>query len=119
MIRRPPRSTQSRSSAASDVYKRQVVHLPAVADEPDRAGEDLLVAGASSRDLGLLVLQGGKLAGELLLLLAGDVGGYDAVHGLVGPFVAFPVDLVDLRMRIPAHQFSVTGGSTRPLLLPG
>mgnify|MGYP002682014602 CR=1 FL=1 len=26
MIRRPPRSTQSRSSAASDVYKRQVIH---------------------------------------------------------------------------------------------
>ena len=25
MIRRPPRATQSRSSAASDVYKRQVV----------------------------------------------------------------------------------------------
>src|SRR5680860_1529784 len=27
MIRRPPRSTQSRSSAASDVYKRQVLIL--------------------------------------------------------------------------------------------
>src|SRR5450756_2893096 len=27
MIRRPPRSTQSRSSAASDVYKRQVSGL--------------------------------------------------------------------------------------------
>ena len=27
MIRRPPRSTQSRSSAASDVYKRQVYCL--------------------------------------------------------------------------------------------
>ena len=26
MIRRPPRSTQSRSSAASDVYKRQALH---------------------------------------------------------------------------------------------
>src|SRR5450756_1340656 len=26
MIRRPPRSTQSRSSAASDVYKRQPIH---------------------------------------------------------------------------------------------
>src|SRR5680860_1356068 len=25
MIRRPPRSTQSRSSAASDVYKRQII----------------------------------------------------------------------------------------------
>ena len=33
MIRRPPRSTQSRSSAASDVYKRQTddVHRPQVA----------------------------------------------------------------------------------------
>eukprot|EP00657_Telonema_sp_P-1_P000496 TRINITY_DN10935_c0_g1_i1.p1 TRINITY_DN10935_c0_g1~~TRINITY_DN10935_c0_g1_i1.p1 ORF type:complete len:249 (+),score=83.51 TRINITY_DN10935_c0_g1_i1:129-875(+) len=29
MIRRPPRSTQSRSSAASDVYKRQPVYLGA------------------------------------------------------------------------------------------
>src|SRR5450756_1044521 len=29
MIRRPPRSTQSRSSAASDVYKRQVVNMKA------------------------------------------------------------------------------------------
>src|SRR5450756_3044804 len=28
MIRRPPRSTQSRSSAASDVYKRQAVDGP-------------------------------------------------------------------------------------------
>ena len=28
MIRRPPRSTQSRSSAASDVYKRQLSFLP-------------------------------------------------------------------------------------------
>ena len=27
MIRRPPRSTQSRSSAASDVYKRQPISL--------------------------------------------------------------------------------------------
>ena len=30
MIRRPPRSTQSRSSAASDVYKRQLQRLAAV-----------------------------------------------------------------------------------------
>src|SRR5450756_2488154 len=28
MIRRPPRSTQSRSSAASDVYKRQWLETP-------------------------------------------------------------------------------------------
>mgnify|MGYP007068955033 CR=1 FL=1 len=30
MIRRPPRSTQSRSSAASDVYKRQLLALAEV-----------------------------------------------------------------------------------------
>src|SRR5450756_812566 len=40
MIRRPPRSTQSRSSAASDVYKRQVL------DRPVEPGDDsLVVAG--------------------------------------------------------------------------
>src|SRR5450756_475709 len=33
MIRRPPRSTQSRSSAASDVYKRQRVDVCDVGDE--------------------------------------------------------------------------------------
>ena len=41
MIRRPPRSTLDRSSAASDVYKRQVLVLTALvtvvlADDPDR-----------------------------------------------------------------------------------
>src|SRR5450756_263792 len=35
MIRRPPRSTQSRSSAASDVYKRQIGY-GAHAREPQR-----------------------------------------------------------------------------------
>src|SRR5665811_1125618 len=32
MIRRPPRSTRVRSSAASDVYKRQEVSFPAFTD---------------------------------------------------------------------------------------
>src|SRR5659263_753740 len=36
MIRRPPRSTQSRSSAASDVYKRQVTHSGK--GRPNRSG---------------------------------------------------------------------------------
>src|SRR5450756_2877789 len=34
MIRRPPRSTQSRSSAASDVYKRQLQWLPQISPGP-------------------------------------------------------------------------------------
>src|SRR5450756_561726 len=36
MIRRPPRSTQSRSSAASDVYKRQVEPNLLFVSEPTR-----------------------------------------------------------------------------------
>ena len=48
MIRRPPRSTQSRSSAASDVYKRQVlaahrVHGDLHAGQFLRAGDRLLI----------------------------------------------------------------------------
>src|SRR5450756_1571767 len=35
MIRRPPRSTQSRSSAASDVYKRQVGRRQGLLREAD------------------------------------------------------------------------------------
>ena len=38
MIRRPPRSTLDRSSAASDVYKRQALGL--ATDEADDDGED-------------------------------------------------------------------------------
>ena len=38
MIRRPPRSTQSRSSAASDVYKRQRPHT---APRKERTMKDL------------------------------------------------------------------------------
>src|SRR5680860_1908062 len=54
MIRRPPRSTQSRSSAASDVYKRQtLLRLIAGIETPD-AGEIRLdgtvVASLSRRE---------------------------------------------------------------------
>ena len=49
MIRRPPRSTLDRSSAASDVYKRQAVFgglADAVVDVLDRLAEVLVVADA-------------------------------------------------------------------------
>src|SRR5680860_1576051 len=41
MIRRPPRSTQSRSSAASDVYKRQaMITLGRITQQADADGVD-------------------------------------------------------------------------------
>ena len=45
MIRRPPRSTQSRSSAASDVYKRQLLHT--ASDFKDHYPEGSQQKGAS------------------------------------------------------------------------
>ena len=46
MIRRPPRSTLDRSSAASDVYKRQGIAKAAI-----RAGEQLLQAIVANADI--------------------------------------------------------------------
>ena len=55
MIRRPPRSTQSRSSAASDVYKRQALRTQIFAE--DRGEASNVAAGPVSADFhaGLLV----------------------------------------------------------------
>ena len=50
MIRRPPRSTQGRSSAASDVYKRQAAASPS-SRAPGGAG---LRKCLSAKQLGLL-----------------------------------------------------------------
>ena len=54
MIRRPPRSTQSRSSAASDVYKRQAYNdklytfTGSPLDATIETGEAILTAGSHS-----------------------------------------------------------------------
>ena len=48
MIRRPPRSTLDRSSAASDVYKRQGLNLPVVIGAPDEASVRVYVDPAAS-----------------------------------------------------------------------
>src|SRR5450756_2843845 len=52
MIRRPPRSTQSRSSAASDVYKRQCQTLL-----KEVAGKDVVTIEGLARDGRLHPLQ--------------------------------------------------------------
>src|SRR5665809_107882 len=52
MIRRPPRSTQSRSSAASDVYKRQ---------DPDRGSDRANMRTTAKRDCEDWVLNGNKM----------------------------------------------------------
>src|SRR5450756_2056633 len=61
MIRRPPRSTQSRSSAASDVYKRQGLEKAGVG-----LVQDVLALGLQERhDVGI----GRATAGNAQLLL--------------------------------------------------
>ena len=52
MLRRPPRSTQSRSSAASDVYKRQVRVLLGRRERDDqRVHQALGLAGVVGREI--------------------------------------------------------------------
>src|SRR5450756_3250240 len=70
MIRRPPRSTQSRSSAASDVYKRQAVFPFTVEAAPlarrDAGGDlrrDLALASDASRAAARLARFADPLAG--------------------------------------------------------
>ena len=59
MIRRPPKSTQSRSSAASDVYKRQ--HSPTVTFS-------LVVKLARPEPRSYLEKAGGKKEREIVIL---------------------------------------------------
>src|SRR5450756_1241881 len=49
MIRRPPRSTQSRSSAASDVYKRQTVDLAALVEDVQRRTLPAVIQGLADQ----------------------------------------------------------------------
>src|SRR5678809_1224089 len=87
MIRRPPRSTLDRSSAASDVYKRQVrTWLAAGLPEPEHLVHRLTtegvclesegVAGVRSvvlqREIQLLVLEFEIVEGVLCLLYTSD-----------------------------------------------
>eukprot|EP00657_Telonema_sp_P-1_P008718 TRINITY_DN30520_c0_g1_i1.p1 TRINITY_DN30520_c0_g1~~TRINITY_DN30520_c0_g1_i1.p1 ORF type:complete len:116 (-),score=53.78 TRINITY_DN30520_c0_g1_i1:13-360(-) len=75
MIRRPPRSTQSRSSAASDVYKRQHtdVGIPLVIGgcevRADRRRDGLWIVVVCSRSISLaghdvVVLLGSRISRE-------------------------------------------------------
>ena len=65
MIRRPPRSTQSRSSAASDVYKRQgiyTIQMPAFqSSTPSYMGRKGL-----NPDIGGIILEFEESEGKLV-----------------------------------------------------
>eukprot|EP00658_Telonema_sp_P-2_P067200 TRINITY_DN56133_c0_g1_i1.p1 TRINITY_DN56133_c0_g1~~TRINITY_DN56133_c0_g1_i1.p1 ORF type:complete len:100 (-),score=24.51 TRINITY_DN56133_c0_g1_i1:141-440(-) len=73
MIRRPPRSTLSSSSAASDVYKRQPLHCAAQSGDVDMA-RALLDAGAE--------IDKTNEAGVTPLYVA-EVNGHDDVRTLL------------------------------------
>ena len=58
MIRRPPRSTQSRSSAASDVYKRQEIArlVEAVVARMKKGGRLFYIGAGTSGRLGIVAV---------------------------------------------------------------
>src|SRR5450756_2935836 len=75
MIRRPPRSTQSRSSAASDVYKRQVRMTnqgACVARTPVPTVSFVSVNGAGSGAAGTAVVNNSRRVTGVTLTSAGS-----------------------------------------------
>src|SRR5450756_2166403 len=91
MIRRPPRSTQSRSSAASDVYKRQLQTL--YIDKPMKAHTLMQAIARANRvfpgkSCGVIVDYNGMLKSlrEALAQYAlGDEDDGDGTGGIVAP----------------------------------
>src|SRR5450756_809375 len=81
MIRRPPRSTQSRSSAASDVYKRQledVLLADAAADAGAADGGEVdTLLGSELAD------QGGQVAARRCQWARGRCGLFDGSRSLL------------------------------------
>src|SRR5665809_124592 len=101
MIRRPPRSTQSRSSAASDVYKRQAQFCPPRILE-DGAGAEVSIATASREPLPLELE---PLVDEPLELAAGSTTTRPietvepvAVEGFGSPIAAATSHFVDAQV---------------------
>ena len=119
MIRRPPRSTQGYSSAASDVYKRQLYgpvlerSLEGAGFSPCRvsfpAGERFKTGRTYLTILEALAA-GGLTRGDLVIALgggvAGDLGGYAAATYLRG------VALVHIPTSLLAMVDAAVGGKT-------
>src|SRR5450759_4206908 len=97
MIRLPPRSTPLYSSAASDVYKRQVVELglgdPGVLPDPKYLLGDLGAGGLrgeAEREVAVsFLLLGGHALGLLLLWCGGGDQVRRSVEGELHPGVLF------------------------------
>ena len=102
MIRRPPRSTQSRSSAASDVYKRQTVKRAAFDLIARRQG--LLPHLARAAAPRTRILHSAHAGTQLHLLLPDITAAFPALKVLV---VTMHVDraLADLALQKGAHGF--------------
>src|SRR5450756_3209970 len=73
MIRRPPRSTQSRSSAASDVYKRQVLGVVLRFFQELRADNAAAKLQAMVSNTATLVRDGKQQELPLKRLVPGDI----------------------------------------------
>src|SRR5450756_3065398 len=83
MIRRPPRSTQSRSSAASDVYKRQILFLSLAATTRGLL-RDRAVRGVAVSLLVLFALHVLAVVVNVEAFYATRLGAWSAAH--YGPF---------------------------------
>src|SRR5450756_2519544 len=122
MIRRPPRSTQSRSSAASDVYKRQVVgntimmHIFAGLPVKNIATSPFIPVytkgfSIDARELNITIHPNGKIT--LLPCVAGYIGA-DTIAAVIASDMAHQ-DEIALLIDIGTNGEIVIGNKNRLL----
>src|SRR5450756_2282512 len=103
MIRRPPRSTQSRSSAASDVYKRQVA---AMEKDTGIKVRDIKADGGASRNDFLLQFLADILDTKVERpeMLEATALGAAYFAGIAADYWKFPDDI--LRIHLVEKEFN-------------
>ena len=93
MIRRPPRSTRTVSSAASDVYKRQVTYKVITLDGSEQKKHQIMAATLALLfgALGAHKFYLGYNTQGTIMLLMGTLGWFF----LVPPFASFLIGLIE------------------------
>src|SRR5665648_81456 len=111
MIRRPPRSTLSSSSAASDVYKRQDVVLPGVSYAESKGtitNSERRIQMSNRAIPALTGYSNWEVVNEMMFIL-GRTDKYKKVEQLTGEISKFVPEYVDLFKQTEATYWPING----------
>src|SRR5450756_702635 len=119
MIRRPPRSTQSRSSAASDVYKRQIVDGAIIdaAVVADAIGRLLDASHIKTRDVVASLSGNSVIVKKINLPVMTEAELSESIHWEAEQYIPFDIQDVNLDYQIISTHQGDGKGSMEVLLV--